>query len=156
MPIDEYRFRQTMGHFASGVTVVTARYEERLYGMTVSSFSSLSLNPPLVLICIDNRALALPAFVGSGCFAVNILSKYQEHLSRRFATPAENKFIGLAWSEGMFGIPLLDGALAHVECRLTETFPGGDHTILVGEVVNALVHEGLPLLYYRGGYHELL
>lgn len=155
MPIDEFRFRQAMGHFASGVTVITTEHEGQLYGMTVSSFASLSLKPPLVLICVDSTVKCHDAIAGAGCFAVNILTKEQEHLSRRFATRDIDKFVGVALRDGLLGMPLLDGALASIECRLHQTLPGGDHTIFIGEVVDAVVREGSPLLYYRRGYHEL-
>jgi flavin reductase (DIM6/NTAB) family NADH-FMN oxidoreductase RutF len=155
MPIDDARFRQAMGHFASGVTVVTVEHEGQLYGMTVSSFSSLSLRPPLVLICIDTAVPTHDAIVGAGCFVVNILEERQEHLSRRFATSTNDKFKGVAWHVGQLGMPVLDQALAVIECRLHNTIVGGDHTIFIGEVIAAEIYEGAPLLYYRRGYHEL-
>ncbi len=155
MPIDEYRFRQAMGHFASGVTVVTAKHADHYYGMTVSSFSSLSLKPPLVLICIDRGVNTHDAIKESGNFVVNVLAKRQEHLSRRFATSENDKFTGVAWHIGQLGLPVLEGVLAVIECRLSQTLDGGDHTIFIGEVMDAEVTEGTPLLYYRRGYHEL-
>jgi flavin reductase (DIM6/NTAB) family NADH-FMN oxidoreductase RutF len=155
MPIDEFRFRQVMGHFASSVTVVTTEQDGQPYGMTVSSFASLSLRPPLLLICVDKGVSCHDAIAKTGRFAVNILCEDQEHLSRRFATREIDKFMGVAWRSGQLGLPLLDGALATIECRLFETLPGGDHTIFVGEVMDADVSEGRPLLYYRRGYHEL-
>jgi flavin reductase (DIM6/NTAB) family NADH-FMN oxidoreductase RutF len=155
MPIDEYRFRQAMGHFASGVTVVTAAHDGHLYGMTVSSFASLSLKPPLILICVENTLTTRTAISESSQFAVNILEKRQEHLSRRFATRENDKFVGVAWHSSRFGLPVLEGALAVIECQLRDTFPGGDHTIFVGEVMDAEIGQGSPLLYYRRGYHEL-
>jgi len=155
MPIDEFRFRQVMGYFASGVTVVTTEYGGQLYGMTVSSFCSLSLRPPLVLICVDTSVTCHDMIAKSGSFAVNILEKHQEHLSRRFATRELDKFVGVAFRTGQLGLPLLEGTLASIECRVREQYPGGDHTIFVGEVIDADVGEGSPLLYYRRGYHEL-
>jgi len=155
MPIDDARFRQAMGHFASGVTVVTTASTGELYGMTVSSFSSLSLNPPLVLICIDKSVPSHDMIRDSGRFVVNILEERQEHLSRRFATTANDKFKGVAWHSGQLGLPVLDNTLAAIECRLRDALDGGDHTIFVGEVVDAEVREGAPLLYYRRGYREL-
>ena len=155
MPIDDARFRQAMGHFASGVTVVTTASTGELYGMTVSSFSSLSLNPPLVLICIDKSVPSHDMIRDSGRFVVNILAERQEHLSRRFATTANDKFKGVAWHSGQLGLPVLDNTLAAIECRLRDALDGGDHTIFVGEVVDAEVREGAPLLYYRRGYREL-
>ncbi len=155
MPIDESRFRQTMGYFASGVTVVTALHDGTPYGATVSSFSSVSLRPPLILICLDQNISTHRAIAESGCFVVNMLDHRQEHLSRRFAGPEENKFQGVAWRSGQMGMPVLDRALAVVECRLHAMLPGGDHTIFVGEVQHTDIGEGSPLLYYRRGYHEL-
>lgn len=155
MPIDESRFRQVMGYFAGGVTVVTTEHEGRYYGMTVSSFCSLSLRPPLVLVCIDQTVETHDALAGSGRYAVNILERRQEHLSRRFAARENNKFLGVAWRTGNLGLPILEGVLASFECRVQATLPGGDHTIFVGEVLHADIHEGSPLLYYRRGYHEL-
>ena len=155
MPIDDARFRQAMGHFASGVTVVTTAAGSELYGMTVSSFSSLSLNPPLVLICIDKSVPTHDILKHAGCFVVNILEERQEHISRRFATTANDKFKGVAWHTGKLGLPVLDNTLAAIECSLRDTLDGGDHTIFIGEVVDAEVREGTPLLYYRRGYREL-
>lgn len=155
MPIDDARFRQAMGHFASGVTVVTTASAGELYGMTVSSFASLSLNPPLVLICIDKSVPSHDIIKDAGRFVVNILEERQEHLSRRFANSATDKFKGVAWHNGQLGLPVLDNTLAAIECRLCNALDGGDHTIFVGEVVDAEVREGAPLLYYRRGYREL-
>lgn len=155
MPFDEFRFRQVLGHFASGVTVVTTEHAGQLYGMTVSSFASLSLNPPLVLICIDKALPTHDALQEAQHFAINILSKQQEHLSRRFATRELDKFQGVAYTLGQLSAPLLDGTLAVIECRLHASYPGGDHTIFVGEVIDAQVGEGVPLLYYRRGYYAL-
>ena len=155
MPIDEARFRQAMGYFASGVTVVTTASVGELYGMTVSSFASLSLNPPLILICIDKGVPSHDMIKDADCFVVNILEERQEHLSRRFATTANDKFKGVAWHSGQLGLPVLDNTLAAIECRLREALDGGDHTIFVGEVVHTEIREGAPLLYYRRGYHEL-
>ena len=155
MPIDEYRFRQALGHFASGVTVVTTAHDGHLYGMTVSSFASLSLKPPLILICIENTLATHTAIGESGQFAVNILEKRQEHLSRRFATRDNDKFVGVAWHSSRFGLPVLEGALAVIECQLRDTVATGDHSIFVGEVLDAEIGQGSPLLYYRRGYHEL-
>lgn len=153
--LDESRFRQVMGRFASGVTVVTSAYEGRLAGLTVSSFTSLSLTPMLVLVCIDLRAASHATITSSGQFAINILAEEQEYLSRRFASAEAEKFIPGTFSISPQGLPLLDGALAQIECQLQATLPGGDHTIFVGEVLAATCREGRPLLYYRSGYHQL-
>jgi flavin reductase (DIM6/NTAB) family NADH-FMN oxidoreductase RutF len=155
MTIDEARFRQAMGHFAGGVTVVTTEHEGELYGMTVSSFTSLSLKPSLVLICIDKTVPTHAAIAAAGCFVINILEKRQEHLSRRFAVTTNDKFKGVAWHNGQLGLPVLEGVLAVIECRVYNQYDGGDHTIYIGEVVDTEVFEGVPLLYYRRGYREL-
>jgi len=153
--MDEARFRHALGHFASGVTVVTTVYGGKPFGVTVSSFASLSLRPPLVLICLDHKLRTHDALIGSGIFAVNILERGQEHLSRQFATRDDDKFIGVDWQPGQLGVPVLSGVLAAIECRLHQTLPGGDHTIFVGEVASCDIFEGAPLLYFRRGYHAI-
>jgi flavin reductase (DIM6/NTAB) family NADH-FMN oxidoreductase RutF len=155
MGIDEAGFRQALGHFASGVTVVTTGLEGTPYGMTVSAFSSVSLSPPLVLICIDKGVGTHEAISKSGRFAVNILHRDQEAVSRQFATRGPDKFAGVAMREGALGLPLVGGALACIECSLHATFDGGDHTIFVGLVEHAQTGDGPPLLYFRGGYRQL-
>ncbi|MFV9505881.1 MAG: flavin reductase family protein [Oscillochloridaceae bacterium umkhey_bin13] len=153
--IDEPRFRQVLGHFASGVTVVTTAQAGRLGGLTVSSFTSLSLNPMLVLVCIDRRAASHSLITDTGLYAVNVLAEGQEYLSRRFASAESEKFIPETYELSPRGLPLLHGVLAQLECRVQQTLPGGDHTIFVGEVLAARCFEGRPLLYYRSGYHQL-
>lgn len=153
--IDETLFRQVMGRFASGVTVVTTAHGGRLAGITVSSFASLSLRPMLVLVCIDHGAGTHGAIAEAGQYAVNILAEGQEYLSRRFASAESDKFTEGTYELSPRGLPLLSGALAYIECRLHSALPGGDHTIFVGEVVAARCSEGCPLLYYRSGYHKL-
>ncbi|NJN16831.1 MAG: flavin reductase family protein [Oscillochloris sp.] len=153
--IDEALFRHAMSQFASGVTVVTTAFEGRLGGLTVSSFASLSLNPPLVLVCIDHSANSHDLIAESGLFAVNILGEGQEHLSRRFAERDSEKFLPGAFTLSAAGLPLITGALAQIECRVHNSLPGGDHTIYVGEVVNAQIGAGRPLLYFRSSYYAL-
>ncbi len=156
MTFDPAAFRATLGRFASGITVVTARDREgRDVGMTVSAFSSLSLHPPLVLVCIDNAASVAPALEECQHLAINILAEDQEPLSRRFAEKDRDRFEGLAVRRGQTGVALLEGTLASLECTVVARHPGGDHTILVAEVQDAEVREGHPLLYYRGGYRRL-
>ncbi len=155
MAIDQDEFRRVLGHFASGVTVVTISHEDMLYGITVSSFSSLSLKPPLVLICIDQRVASHSVLLEAGSFAVNILAEDSERLSRHFASREPDKFKGIAYHFGLTGAPLLDGALAMIECRVVGQAPGGDHTIFIGEVLSASTSHGKPLIYYRSGYHQL-
>lgn len=156
MSIDQTQFRHVLGHFASGVTVVTTCHQGFCHGITVSAFCSLSLVPPLVLICIDQRNTSHQLLEDSGIFAVNILAEDGERLSRLFATRESDKFAAVAYHMGEHGAPLLDDALAVLECRVADRFPGGDHTIFVGEVLGAHARDDRrPLLYFRSGYHQL-
>jgi flavin reductase (DIM6/NTAB) family NADH-FMN oxidoreductase RutF len=157
VPVDKSQFRTALSRFASGVTVVTIMdADARPLGLTVSAFSSLSLEPPLVLVCIDRAAYIHDALQTSGNFVVNILSTEQEHLSRLFASREPDKFASVGYSAGNTDAPVLDAALAALECRLKHSYEGGDHTIFVGEVEHTHVREdGHPLLYYRGGYANL-
>jgi flavin reductase (DIM6/NTAB) family NADH-FMN oxidoreductase RutF len=151
--IEQSLFRQVMSRFASGVTVVTTACQGQLAGLTVSSFTSLSLNPTLVLICIADYATSKSILVEAGKFAVNMLAEDQECVSRRFASPEAEKFIPDTYVLSERGLPLLNGALATIECDIINAFPGGDHTVFIGEVMTAQVNKGRPLLYYRSGYH---
>ncbi len=156
MTLDPSTFRATLARFASGITVVTALDREgRDVGMTVSAFSSLSLSPPLVLVCIDDAASVAPVLDHSEYLAINILSEEQEPLSRRFAERERDRFEGVAVTRSGRGLALLDGSLANLECRVVARHPGGDHTILVCEVGEVELRDGHPLLYYRGGYRRL-
>jgi flavin reductase (DIM6/NTAB) family NADH-FMN oxidoreductase RutF len=155
MPIDDAGFKLAMSQFASGVTVVTTENEGTRYGMTVASFASLSLHPPLVLVCIEKSVKTHEAIATAGTFGVSILAKDQADLSNRFASRRDDKFEGVAIRSGELGVPLLDGAICTLECRLHATLPGGDHSIFVGEVVDAQTTEAAPLLYFRSGYREL-
>lgn len=154
--LDATIFRQVMSRFASGVTVVTAAFEGDLYGLTVSSFTSLSLDPPLALVCIDQRTRNYTALTQSGSFGINILAADQANLSSHFAGPNKDRWEDIVFQAGSItGVPLLTGALAAMECRVAQLLPGGDHTIVVGEIVAAVADEGEPLLYYRAGYRGL-
>jgi len=156
MTVSKDEFRRALGHFASGVTVVTSKGEDGVpRGITVSAFSSLSLEPPLVLICIDKKASLHDHLKEGGHFAVNILAEDQELVSRRFASKDADRFEGLGYSEGETGAPVLSGVLASLECRIVAAYPGGDHTIVVGEVLTTRVSEGSPLAYFRSGYVRL-
>ena len=156
MTVGKEEFRRALGHFASGVTVVTSKGDDgTLRGITVSAFSSVSLDPPLVLICIDKKASLHDHLKEGGHFAVNMLAEDQELISRRFASKEGDRFEGLGYREGSTGTPLLDGALASIECRIVHAYPGGDHTIVVGEVLATEVGAGGPLAYFRGGYVRL-
>jgi len=155
MEVTRDEFRNALGRFASGVTVVTAIFADGPWGMTVSAFSSLSLEPPLVLICIDKRAGGHDNLAVGSFFAVNILSDCQEEVSRRFASRDVDRFEGIRFRPGSTGAPLLDGALANIECRAIDAHPGGDHTIIVGEVLATEISDGKPLAYFRGSYAQL-
>lgn len=156
MSLDPDTFRSVLGRFAAGVTVVTACDADGLdHGMTVSAFCSVSLEPPLVLVCIDHAASMFPVLGTATAFAVNILSHGQEALARRFAAVEPNRFAGVGYSRGRGGCALLDDVLAHLECTVTGRFAAGDHTIVVGQVETAEAHSERPLLYYRGGYAQL-
>jgi flavin reductase (DIM6/NTAB) family NADH-FMN oxidoreductase RutF len=156
MGVSKEEFRTALGRFASGVTVVTAKGARgELLGITVSAFASVSLEPPLVLVCIDKRA-SLHGHMSDGAhFAVNILEEDQELMSRRFASKDDDRFNGTAYRESADGTPLIEGALATLECRVVHAYPGGDHTIIVGEVESTSVGDGRPLAYFRGGYVQL-
>jgi len=155
--VDPDTFRSVLGRFASGITVVTSRDDDdNDCGMTVSAFCSVSLAPPLVLVCVDHVASMHNMLVRADHFAVNILAAHQEPLSRRFSGPDEHtRFDGVGYSRGLTGVALLDDALAHIECRHVAHHDAGDHTIIVGEVETAIAHSHRPLLYYRGGYAQL-
>ena len=156
MPLDAKELRTMMGHFATGVTVVTTKDSNgQIFGITANAFTSVSLDPPLVLVCIDKTAQCYPCFEESGIFAVNILNQQQQEISRRFATKGIDKFEGLSWRSGSSGAPLIDGAVGYVECRIVERFEGGDHTIYLAEVICGTVTSGEPLLFFRGKYHRL-
>ena len=155
MPIDDSRFRLAMSHFASGVTVVTTSHDGKLFGMTVASFASLSLHPPLILVCIENSVKTHEAITAAQKFGVSILSSGQTEISSKFASRREDRFEGVETFTGALDVPLITGALTAIECKLHEQLPGGDHTIFVGEVVDVFTREGDPLLYFRSGYREI-
>ena len=150
-------FRKVLSHFGSGVTIVTTSdADKRPTGLTCSSFASVSLEPPLILVCVDHKAQSFAALRENGRFAVNILSAGQEALSRRFATSKiTDKFDGVAHTMTDLGLPLLADALAHLECTTVSKHVEGDHTIFVGRVERMGVPGGEPLLYFRGRYERL-
>ena len=123
--------------------------------MTASSLASVSLQPPLVSVCIDHSAELHDTIVAAPEFVVNVLESTQETLSRRFAERYEDRFAGVGYHRSPAGRVLLDGALVHIECERYATYPGGDHTIVIGRVIGGATGEGRPLLYYRGGYAAL-
>ena len=157
MTLDPDSYRSVLGRFASGITVITSRDTDgRDVGMTASAFSSVSLNPPLVQVCIDHGASMFDALLKAERFGVNVLAEEQEALSRRFASvDSSHRFEGIGYTRGDSGVVLLDDALAHIECRIAARFEAGDHTIYLGEVERASARDAKPLLYYRGGYAQL-
>jgi flavin reductase (DIM6/NTAB) family NADH-FMN oxidoreductase RutF len=156
MTIDPDTFRSALGRFASGVTIVTAIDRDgRDVGLTVSAFASLSLVPPLVLVCVDHAASLHPVLVDARHFAVNVLAADQEPLARRFSTLDGDRFDGVGYARGQTGVAVIDDVLTVLECRKIHAVEGGDHTIFIGEVEAAHARSGSPLLYYRGGYAQL-
>jgi 3-hydroxy-9,10-secoandrosta-1,3,5(10)-triene-9,17-dione monooxygenase reductase component len=156
MDMDPKEIRNVMGHFATGVTIITTKEKNgEPSGLTANAFTSLSLNPPLVLVCIDKNSQSYSCFQEFGAFAVNVLTEEQEELSGRFATKGANKFEGTKWHTGDNGIPLIDGALGYIECTVVNGYEGGDHTIYVGEILSATGGEGRPLLFFKGKYQHL-
>jgi flavin reductase (DIM6/NTAB) family NADH-FMN oxidoreductase RutF len=156
MPVSSEEFRTALSRFPSGVTVVTTRDAGgRAHGLTVSAFCSLSLEPPRVLICVEKTTGSHQALFESRAFVVNMLSAGQRDISERFASLVDNKFDETDLELGIDRIPVLLGCIATLECRLTDSYDGGDHSIFVGEVEKATVHDGDPLIYFRGDYRAI-
>ena len=156
MPIDRNELRRVMGHFATGVTIITTTSKDGVpAGLTANSFTSVSLDPPLVLVAVDKKADSWPYFEESKVFTVNVLNDEQETLSRKFAVSGGDKFQGVAYHAGANGVPILDGALAYLECKLYATYDGGDHTLHLGLIEQAETREAKPLIFYRGGYRAI-
>lgn len=149
-------FLRACAQFATGVAIVSVLDSSgQPQGMTANSFTSVSLQPPLVLVCIDHKARLMEHVETSDAFAINILRESQQELSTHFARPAEDRFVATEWYPGETGMPLIPGALATLECRIVQRIPAGDHTILLGEVVSAIRHEGRPLVYFSSSYQQL-
>ena len=153
--LDEARFRQVLGHFATGVTVVTAHDAAGPAGFTCQSFMSVSLDPPLIAFAPSKTSATWPRIAATGAFCVNILRQDQEDLCRVFATKAETKFDGVGWKPGPNGSPVLADALAYLDCRLEAVHDAGDHLLAIGRVSDIGVGTGHPLLFYRGGFSSL-
>lgn len=157
-PVSPAVMRDVLGHFVSGIVVITAAGPDGPLGFTCQSFSSLSLDPPLVLLSTSRSSTTWPRIAATGSFAVNVLGADQQAVSTRFAVSGGDKFTDQSWRPGLLGNPLLDGAIAHVECDIEAVHDGGDHHIVVGRV-RALDAPGLdsraPLVYYRSGYRAL-
>lgn len=156
MPVHSDSFKNTLGRFASGVTVVTAADGDKLAGLTVSAFSSVSLDPPYILVCISKESSAIPVLSASKAFAVNLLSDEQVAVSNRFASHKSDKFSEASYHMANQNIPVLDHCLGYLVCTLVKEIEAGDHYIYIGQVEEADVDETKrPLLYYHGHY-ELL
>lgn len=154
-PSDPKQFRTVLGHFATGITVVTTKDADSLYGLTVNSFTSVSINPPLVLVCVDKKSKTHGHVLNSGVFAVSVLAIGQEGVSKAFsrADTRQNKLEGVSFAEAKTGAPFIRGCLAYLDCKVVNTYEGGDHTIFLGEVVAlGLRNRQSPLVFYAGKY----
>ena len=149
-------FRNALGRYATGVTVITTcATGGKVEGLTANSFSSVSLDPPLVLWSLREGAASMTSFVESGHFAINVLGAEQQHHSRHFATAAADKFHGVTWSSGLGGCPLLEDCVAVFECRTDQIVSAGDHRLFIGRVVRATYRRGDPLVFHAGAYHAV-
>jgi len=155
-PLTKEHFRRVMGQFTTGVTVVTTRLGDQVHGLTANAVCSVSLDPLLVLVCVDHTADTYPLLEKSGVFAVNVLSGEQEDLSRLFASTIEDKAARLeamGCRTAVTGAPIIEGCLAYLDCRVVAAYPGGDHTIFVGQVEEAeITDDAPPLVFFRGRY----
>lgn len=155
MSIDPATQRKIFGRFATGITVVTARAGETLHGMTANAVTSLSLEPPLVLVAVDRRAAMHGILHTAGAYALNILAEDQQELSARFAKSGPKDLSDLELRTAVTGAPLLAGTLGWVDCKLAQVVPGGDHDLFIGEILAGEHADGRPLLYYAGQYRRL-
>jgi flavin reductase (DIM6/NTAB) family NADH-FMN oxidoreductase RutF len=155
-PVSLSLFRRACGQFATGVVVAAVRDSNgKPHGLTINSFTSVSLTPPLVLICIDHRAAIGEQFRQATHFGLSILNASQRDLSNRFATKPDDRFDGVGWHLDANGVPLLNDALATLTCQTREVLHGGDHAIFLAEVVGLEVHSGEPLLYFNSAYAQI-
>lgn len=154
--INKDEFRAALGRFASGVTVITTKDADgHLHGITVSAFCSVSLEPPLILICIDKNTGSHFALTETDSFVVNILRDDQQYISDRFASYLPDKFEAVKYRSGIDDLPVLEDALANLECRLVNSHDNGDHTIFVGQIEHTTINDGEPLVYWHGNYRNL-
>ncbi|MEO8099839.1 MAG: flavin reductase family protein [Acidobacteriota bacterium] len=150
------QFKQIASHWLTGVAVVTSKAADgELCGMTMSAVTSLSLDPPQFLVCMDQRAKTLSAIESSGAFCIHYLSAEQRHLSTHFSRPGGDRFTDVPYRVGSTGSPILDGTIAYVECKLAKVHHGGDHSIVIGEAVHGEVSGGQPLAYFHGAYRRI-
>ena len=156
MPVSQDEFRNALSRFASGISVVSTKDAAgALHGITVSAFCSVSLDPPMILICIEKATASHYAFEESKAFVVNILDESQRGLSERFAAPFSDKFEDVEFEIGIEGVPVLRDALASLECRLETAYDGGDHSIFVGMVERTTIRGGNPLIHFEGEYRTI-
>lgn len=155
MNFDSREFRNAMGNFATGVTVVSVREGKEAHGMTANAVSSVSLTPPLVLICVDHRANSLQLIRQEGYFGINILTNKQKDISRKFANQKLDGEPEVSFSFPEVGAPLLNNALVNLNCKVVNAVEAGDHTVFFGEVMDLKVSEGEPLCFFKGQYREL-
>ena len=149
-------FRRACARFSTGVAIASVMDAQGVpHGLTVNSFTSVSLDPPLILICLGHAVTSIDLFRAASHFAINILAESQRELSVRFARAGERRFDGLEWRRGECGAPLLTGALAEIECAVYRRIPAGDHDILIGEMLRGRVEQGEPLVYYGSRYRRL-
>ncbi len=154
--IDQATYRQVLGHFPTGVTVIAGMDGDEPVGLAVGSFFSLSLDPALVGFCVGRTSGSWSRMADSGSFCVNVLAAAQEDVCRVFAMSGEDKFAGIGWKPAESGSPLLDGVLAWIDCAVHEIHDGGDHQSVIGRVLGLdVAAEGDPLVFYRGGYANL-
>ncbi len=155
--VDPDEFRRILGHFATGVTIVTAMVDGEPVGMAANAFSSVSLDPPLVLFCAAKSSSTWPRIRGTGAYAVNILGEHQEEVCRRFATKGADRFADVAFHTALTGSPILSDSIAFVDCHIDTEHDAGDHTIVVGRVaeLGLLRQDAPPLLFHRGEYPRL-
>ncbi|HLK62106.1 MAG TPA: flavin reductase family protein [Bryobacteraceae bacterium] len=155
-PVSSEEFRRACGRFATGVTIASVTDPQGVpHGLTVSSFTSVSLSPPLVLICLGHDVTVIDIFRASPYFGISVLGESQRELSERFARKGHDRFNGLDWRRGQTGVPLLSGVLASMECAVHQIVPAGDHDIFIGEMVNSQVSDGDSLIYFSSRYRGL-
>jgi 3-hydroxy-9,10-secoandrosta-1,3,5(10)-triene-9,17-dione monooxygenase reductase component len=156
MTPDEASFRTVLGHFATGVTIITAMDGNEPVGISANSFTSVSLDPPLVLFCAAKDSTTWPRIKAAGKFTVNVLNEHQEDVSRVFATKGADRFSRIGWRESSAGSPVLHNSLAYIDCEIEDEHDAGDHVIVVGRVLElGVLSEDGPLLFFRGGYGRI-
>lgn len=154
--IEQHHFRRVCSKYATGITILTVLDSRGApHGMTVNSFTSVSLSPPLILVCIDRQTSILSHFRPGTRFGVNILHEKQKELSTWFARSGHNRFSGLKWTPGQTGAPVLSEVLATIECEVTQIVEAGDHAVVIGEALHATWREGQPLIYFNSSYQSL-